>query len=291
LSPNFADVRRIKKHGYNEQAKNVPSIGPAFTRNFPTRGDLADLEDATIGSLSLGILYPTNINLVMKVRFILPGANFIIGCAGLRILWQRPEVSQEKVVCLTFDDGPNGIATIRVLEILRQHQIQATFFLIGKNIERNPVIARRIADEGHFIGNHSYGHENLLAFQSTGQITENLEKTNQLIIEITGHHPRYFRPPKGIMTTRLQQACEGLGMIPIGVHIFVNDSFLKNPAHIAKHILNKIKGGVSVIVLHDGFGTRNDPSRIVVTEALKLMICNLNNQGYRWGTLEDISAK
>lgn len=210
------------------------------------------------------------------------GANFLAGCVGTHALWLHPEIAQKQTICLTFDDGPNGVATTRILEVLRRYHVQATFFLIGKNVERNPTLARRIVEEGHFVGGHSYGHENLLAFQSAKHIRQNLEKTNQLIRDATGVSPRYFRPPNGLMTTRLQQICDELGLTPVGVHIFIHDSFMTNPKHIATQVLRRIRGGAYIIVLHDGFGTLNAPSRTVVAEALERLIPELNDRGYRW---------
>lgn len=219
------------------------------------------------------------------------GAGFLSGCAGTRVLWQQPAATPEKTICLTFDDGPNGVATTRVLEILRQHHIQATFFLIGKNVERDPALARRIVQEGHLVGNHSYGHENLLAFQSIQRIRHNLERTNQLIQDATGVSPRYFRPPNGLMTPRLQQVCNELGLTPVGVHIFVNDSFMTNPRHIATKVLRRIQGGAYIVVLHDGLGTLNAPSRTIVAEALENLIPELSKGGYHWATPEHISTE
>ena len=200
----------------------------------------------------------------------------------MRVLWQRPEATPTKTICLTFDDGPNGVATTKVLEVLQRYQIQATFFLIGKNVERDPALAHRIVQEGHLVGNHSYGHENLLAFQSAKRIRENLERTNQLIRDATGVRPRYFRPPNGLMTTRLQQVCHELGLTPVGVHIFVNDSFSTDPARIATRVLRQLQRGAAILVLHDGFGTWQAPSRRVAAQALEQLIVELNREGYRW---------
>ena len=206
----------------------------------------------------------------------------------MRVLWQQPAATPTKTICLTFDDGPNGVATTRVLEVLRRYHIQATFFLIGKNVERDPALARRIVQEGHLVGNHSYGHENLLAFQSAKHIRENLERTNHLIRDATGVSPHYFRPPNGLMTARLQQVCNELGLTPVGVHIFVNDSFMANPQRIATKVLRRIRGGTYIVVLHDGLGTMNAPSRTIIAEALERLIPELTKQGYRWMTPERI---
>lgn len=209
-------------------------------------------------------------------------AALLAGCAGVDVLWLRSHASQERAICLTFDDGPNGVATEEVLGVLRQYEVQATFFLIGKNVEREPALARRIVDEGHLVGNHSYGHETLLAFQSTEQITRNLASANELILKATGVRPHYFRPPNGLMTKRLRRVCTELDLVPVGVHIFIYDSFRNHAASIAKQVLKRVRGGFYVIVLHDGFGTNVTPRRAVIAEALELLIPALRRDGYRW---------
>jgi len=185
-------------------------------------------------------------------------------------------------VCLTFDDGPNGKATSQVLDVLQRYQVQATFFLIGRNVERDPALAARIVREGHLVGNHSYGQKRLLAFRSFDCIQHDLAKTTELIVQATGTRPRYFRPPYGLMTARMQQVCVELGLFPLGVHVFVNDSFITDPTRIARSVLRSIQGGAYIVVLHDGFGTVDAPSRIVVAKALEYIIPELNRQGYRW---------
>jgi peptidoglycan/xylan/chitin deacetylase (PgdA/CDA1 family) len=121
------------------------------------------------------------------------------GCSGVRLLWKAPEPSAQRTVCLTLDDGPNGEATMRVLDVLARHGVRATFFLVGRNVEREPALARRIVAEGHAVGNHSYRHETFLAFASTRRMRRSLERTNQALLAATGTTPRYFRPPNGLL--------------------------------------------------------------------------------------------
>ena len=206
----------------------------------------------------------------------------------MHFLQYRSSPMASPTICLTFDDGPNGEATERVLEVLRQHHLQATFFLLGKNVEREPLLARRIAEEGHIVGNHSYGHETFLAFYSVQRIKRNLERTNRLITESTGVTPRYFRPPNGLMTARLQRVCDELGLTPVGVHLFVHDSFTTNASVIAQRVLRRIRGGSYILVLHDGFGTSAAPARTVVADALERLIPTLQQRGYRWVGLDEL---
>ena len=181
----------------------------------------------------------------------------------------------EKRVSLTLDDGPNGRATDNVLDVLRTYQIRATFFLIGKNVEREPHRARRIVDEGHEVGNHAYD-DFLLPLGSSERIRHSLVRTNRIIEQATDRRPRFFRPPYGVMTDRLQAVCASLDLTTIGVHAFVGDSFLTSPSWMASLILRALRGRSGIVVLHDGFGTYRAPYRSAVGSALERIIPELN---------------
>jgi peptidoglycan/xylan/chitin deacetylase (PgdA/CDA1 family) len=183
-----------------------------------------------------------------------------------------------------------GEATQRVLDILYEKQAKAVFFVIGKNVEREPGLARRIVRQGHLLGNHSYSAGYTLAFQSRERIREDLARTNQIIQQTTQTKPIFFRPPNGIMTDALEAACQDLGLIPVGLHIFVNDSFSRQKNRTARRVLRQLKGGTLILVLHDGFGTRPTPSRQVTAEALALILDEAKRRGYRWGDPAELSG-
>ena len=148
-----------------------------------------------------------------------------------------------------------------------------------------PTCIRRWVDPND-VGNHSYSHNLLLGFRPTLRIVRNLERTSTLIVEATGQHPVFFRPPNGLMTAQLQAACEQLGLKPLGVHVYVHDSRIGDPEEIADRVLRRIKGDAYVIVLHDGSGTQAAPLRAATAKALKIIIPELNRRGYRWVTPE-----
>ncbi len=203
-----------------------------------------------------------------------------------RFLFERKVESDDKILCLTFDDGPNNGVTEEVLDVLEKHQVKATFFVIGKNVERYPRIAKRILDEGHEIGNHSYSTGHFLAFQSSKTVKKNLVQTNQVIFKHTNYTPKYFRPPNGLMTDRIDKVATELNLLPVGVNIFIFDNIKNNARKIAEQILSQIKDGPLIIVLHDGFGTRKDSSRKVVAEALNIIIPRAKEDGYNFSLLD-----
>lgn len=109
-----------------------------------------------------------------------------------KIIWR---LSDENIY-LTFDDGPDKNITPRLLNLLNKHEIKATFFVVGQKAERHPETVLQIHQNNHVIGNHSYTHPHLI-FKSKGIIKEEIQRTDKILLEITGKHPTLFRPPYG----------------------------------------------------------------------------------------------
>lgn len=197
------------------------------------------------------------------------------------IIWTKNPNTDKKCVYLTFDDGPNGVATTETLAVLKKHNVKAAFFLIGKNVERYPEIAKQIAADGHIIGSHSYGHDDFLSLCLKKDVKANLEKNNKIIHDKTGVTPVYFRPPNGISSGNIKQACSELNMVVVGVNIFINDPLIFNADTIVKNCLKSVrKNHGGIIVLHDGFSTFSVSGRKVVAKALDKIIPQLKNEGY-----------
>lgn len=212
------------------------------------------------------------------------------GCASF--LWTKNIKANKKIICLTFDDGPNGEATLKTLEVLKKYDIKAAFFVLGKNVERYPEIAKRITEEGHIIGSHSYDHNNFLALCSKKTIKNDLQKANEVIKAATGLTPQYLRPPNAILSKKLSEVSNELKLEIIGANVFINDSFITDANTIVDKCIKEIerKGG-GIIVLHDGFGIYESPSRKVIPEALDRLIPLLKENGYAIITLTQFQEK
>lgn len=156
----------------------------------------------------------------------------------------------ENKIALTFDDGPHPEFTPKVLDLLKKHSAKATFFCIGKNIEKYPEVVKRILAEGHLIGNHSYSHSNNYGFLSTKKIIEDLEKTQRLLQGITGEENKFFRPPFGVTNPNIAKAIKTLNLQTYGWSIRSLDTIAKEPTKVLKKIKKKFRKG-AVILLHD----------------------------------------
>ena len=186
-------------------------------------------------------------------------------------------------IALTFDDGPSE-ATPLILDILKQAGIRATFFLCGQNVERYPEHARRIAQEGHEIGNHTYSHPYLF-WKTPGKIAWEIARAQCGIEHATGCRPRLFRPPYGV---------RWFGLFPIlashdltAVMWSVSGMDWRLPAaRIARRVIRKAKPG-SIILLHDGVPSSEKGDRRQTAEALEEIVRALGKR-YRFVTASEM---
>lgn len=196
--------------------------------------------------------------------------------------------TQKKVVALTFDDGPNGQATEQVLNILQQEKIQATFFLVGDNVLKYPDIARQITAQGNEVGNHTMHHTHLLPFATPGVIRKDLNETNEIIFENTGQYPALFRPPFGFRTPWVIDTAQDDGFIVVTWNDLTTDYLpAETAAQVKKNILSRVKPG-TIIVLHDGYGTKHGANRDDMITALPQIIEALKAQGYSFDTVSQL---
>jgi len=177
----------------------------------------------------------------------------------LNTYYSRPQLvkmlNNTRHIVLTFDDGPHPRTTPKVLEILRRRHIKAIFFVLGLQAAKYPELVKQIYDEGHLIGNHSYGHKNL-AQLSDAKLKEELLRTSLLIESITGHKPEYLRPPYGAMNRKVIKAAQLEGMKIMLWTVDPKDWSQKNETSILRNTERQLgmtsgnmRGGA--ILLHD----------------------------------------
>ncbi len=191
-------------------------------------------------------------------------------------------------VALTFDDGPTPPYTDRILDILRQCEVTATFFVNGKQVDRFPETLRRIQAEGHTIGNHTYSHL-FLYFKTRGRIAKEIDRTQESIEKVTGERPKLFRPPYGVRWFGLFPVLNARQMKDIQ---WSNPSFdwVKGnpPEKIAHKALSDIGDG-SVILMHDGCGSRQpgEVNRSSTVAALPSIIEGVRRAGLRFVSVSE----
>lgn len=170
-------------------------------------------------------------------------------------------------IMLTFDDGPSEW-TDPILDLLGQHRAHATFFVIGANIEGNEHILRRIAEDGHRIGNHTFNHPRIDLLRNQRAWAE-LEKTSDLIEDVTGKEPTIWRAPYLQTNKSVDMLAAGLGLTHVSATVHPAD-WQDSAVSIAEHVLRRMHDG-SIVDLHDGIppdgGTGSD-SRANTVEAL-----------------------
>lgn len=153
------------------------------------------------------------------------------------------------VVALTFDDGPTEI-TPEILNLLEKYNQRATFFCIGKQIEKYSEILKNIVDQGHTIANHTYSHTNKMGFLSQKEVHNEIASTQNIIQQTTGKIPNLFRPPFGVTNPNIARACKENRVEVIGWNVRSLDTVIASEDKILSRILDRFEKG-SIILLHD----------------------------------------
>jgi|GEM_PF-2868731 len=157
-------------------------------------------------------------------------------------------------VLLTFDDGPNPHTTPQILDILKRRDLKGIFFLVGMNVKKYPWIVKRIFDEGHTLGNHSYFHPNL-THMSQERISKEIRDTNALIMKITGIKPKVFRPPYGALNhsvlTTLQNEGMDVMLWTVDPGDWRNRNMYRTVENLKRQLWLNHGGRGGVVLLHD----------------------------------------
>lgn len=189
-----------------------------------------------------------------------------------------------KRIALTFDDGPNPNATPRILDSLASANVRATFFLLGRHVERWPDLARRVAAEGHAVGNHGYHHRKL-HLRGPAYVRLDLSLGTDAIERATGARPRFFRAPHGFRSPWVSAIARDLGQRTIGWTLGVWDSDRPGADVIARRSIDDARPG-TILLLHDGDGYDPDGDRTQTAEALPSIIRELRSRGYEFTALD-----
>jgi peptidoglycan/xylan/chitin deacetylase (PgdA/CDA1 family) len=197
--------------------------------------------------------------------------------------------ANQKIVALTFDDGPYPPYTDKILDILKEKNVKATFFIIGQNAAKHPETIKRIFNEGHQLGNHTYTHKDLLKTEPAAIMSE-IERTNSLIYALTGQNMRIARPPHGFRDAVVLNIMALKNLKPVDWSVSGRDWNNHSAKTIAERVISNTKNG-SVILLHDGDASAAGKTRESTVKALEKIIDELLSEGYRFVTIDEMLRK
>ncbi|MEG4167382.1 polysaccharide deacetylase family protein [Microcoleus sp. S13_C3] len=191
--------------------------------------------------------------------------------------------TEVKVVALSYDDGPYPPYTNQLLDILDRYQIKATFFEIGRNIEKHPEIVKMIVARGDELANHSYSHKDMM-FKPRQVLLSEIEKTDQLLQEVGVKQDSIsFRPPWGrrfiVLSYLLSQMHKKLIMWDVDSHDYEKTLTAED---IANRVIKNVRSG-SIVVMHDGGGDRSK-----TVAATEMIVKDLQSKGYEFKTVSEL---
>ncbi len=184
-------------------------------------------------------------------------------------------------IALTFDDGPSEKLTPKLLDILKEKEVKATFFVIGQCVEANPDVLKRASDEGHEIGNHTWNHKSFQRMGADG-IASEVNRTNDAIMAVTGKKPTTLRPPYGATNAGINKRLnEEFGLKVIMWDVDPLDWKIRNSDHVTSEIIKGTKAG-SIVLSHD--------IHLTTVNAMAATIDALKEKGFQFVTVSELIA-
>lgn len=193
--------------------------------------------------------------------------------------------TDEKLIALTFDDGPDEDFTPQILDILKKYNVKATFYVIGEKVQYNKKIIKREYEEGHEIGNHTYTHINV-SKNGYNKIKKEIGDTQSAVKSVTGVYPKTFRPPYRAISKDMCEIIKEKDMnIVLWSYVDARDWQSPGVSSIVKSIETGIQNGC-IILLHDYNKVRNSKSQTI--DALDIIIPDLLEKGYKFVTISEL---
>ncbi len=196
-----------------------------------------------------------------------------------QIVWEIN--TDEKIVALTFDDGPHRKYTSQLLDLLAKYNAKATFFIVGQNAEKNPEVVARMFKDGHELANHTFTHP---LRTNVPNLLKEIKQTNDSIQSITGFTPTLFRPVEGQFSDAMIDAIakEGYKVVMWSWHLDTLDWKSPGTSRIVNTVLKGVKEG-NIVLFHDGGGNRQQ-----TVKAMERILPELKKQGYRFVTVSEL---
>ena len=218
-----------------------------------------------------------NCRILIVVPMVLINTKQIVYCRG------NPEL---KRVALTFDDGPCEPYTAQILDILEEHDVKATFFMIGRNVKKFPDIAKRVVAAGHEVGNHTYTHSSLVLDTPRKIAMELADGASAIKLE-TGVTPRIFRPPYGANTRWILTQALRRGYVIAKWSVNAGDWGKASAERIVRRVIARVGNG-AIILMHDGTNFRRNNHRWRTVTALPGILSVLKSRKYELVTISEL---
>lgn len=205
------------------------------------------------------------------------------GAFDIRLGYFTPTIyrkanSADKVLALTFDDGPTAF-TAEILDLLEQYDCKATFFCIGQQVQKYPELTKQLLAKGHQVGNHTHTHGKNFGFLNTTQVLAEMEKCNAVLKDCTGKQTQLFRPPFGVTNPSVAKAVKILNPFVIGWSNRSLDTVIKDEERIYHRVVRKLQAG-DIILFHD--------TSIRTVNVLKRFLPYLKTKGYHCVSVDDL---
>lgn len=185
----------------------------------------------------------------------------------------------EKLIAISFDDGPAEQYTPQVLQVLKELRVPAAFFCIGKRIVKNEALFREVHEQGHLIGNHSYSHSPLFDLLPTNRMLKDVQMTDAAVMQTIGIQPKLFRPPYGVTTPAMKKVMDKGGYTAIGWNIRSLDTIASNEKKLLNKLVRLLRPG-AIILLHD--------TKKITLSVLPRFIQAARNEGYEFVRLDKL---
>lgn len=197
--------------------------------------------------------------------------------------------TQRKVIALTFDDGPYPPYTQKLLNVLAEKHVHATFFMVGENAAKHPELVREVQSAGHLVALHAGYHKDLLKL-SPDEVRSNIAYGKSTLEGITGTQLHFMRPPHGFKDWSVISAIEDADLLTTNWSIIPRDWTNPGAQVITDRVLEKAEPG-AIVLLHDGDSPKNKAPREQTIEAVAAIIDKLRAQGYEFVTIEELAKE
>jgi peptidoglycan/xylan/chitin deacetylase (PgdA/CDA1 family) len=199
------------------------------------------------------------------------------------VVSRHPATSADRLVALTFDDGPWPGQTEKILDVLKKQNVRATFFMLGVQARRSPDLARRVLAEGHTVGSHSLSHKELTKLKPAA-IRKEISSGASAVAAATGVRPAWFRPPYGAVNGAVKKQMRALGVRTAMWDIDTLDWTRPGVHMLYRNAVRSTKPG-QIVLMHDGGEDRSQ-----TIEALPLIIEDLRAKGFTFVTMDELAA-